>query len=107
MTTREELLARLTQTVEELIAVGRQLPDVETAVYDGWTAKDVLGHIAFWHESFARNVDDLVHDRKPTPLQGKLSDLNQRGVDEARPCSLEDVIGRLEAAQRVIEANIL
>ena len=107
MTTREELLARLTQTVEELIAVGRQLPDVETAVYDGWTAQDVLGHIAFWHESFARNVDDLVHDRKPTPLKGKLSDLNQQSVEALRPCSLEDVIGRLEAAQRVIQANIL
>ncbi len=50
---------------------------------------------------------DLVHDRKPTPLKGKLSDLNQQGVAELRPCSLEDVIGRLEAAQRIIHANIL
>ncbi len=107
MTTREELLARLTKTVQELMTVCRQLPDVEAAVYDGWTAKDVLGHVTFWHESFARNVDDLVHDRKPTPLKGKLGDLNQRSVDEARPCSLEEVIGRLAAAQRVIEAGIL
>ncbi len=107
MATREELLTRLTKTIEELINTCRQLPDVEAAVYDGWTAKDVLGHIAFGHESFARNVDDLAHDRKPTPLKGKLSDLNQRGVDEARPCSLEETIGRLQAAQRVIEADIL
>ena len=52
-------------------------------------------------------MNDLVHDRTPTPVKGKLSDLNQQGVDELRPCSLEEVIGRLEAAQRVIHANIL
>lgn len=107
MATKAELLDRLSQTVEELIAVCRQLPDVEAAVYDGWAAKDVLGHVTFWHESFARNVDDLAHDRKPTPLKGKLGDLNQQGVDELRPLSLDEVIGRLEAAQRVIAANIL
>jgi hypothetical protein len=107
METKEALLDRLSKTVEELIAVCRQLPDPDAAVYEGWAAKDILGHVTFWHESFARNVDDLVHDRKPTPLKEKLGDLNQQGVDELRPCSLEKVIGRLEAAQRIIHANIL
>ena len=107
METKEELRVRLGQSVEELIAVCRQLPDLNAEVYEGWAARDILGHVTFWHESFARNVDDLVHDRKPTPLKGKLSDLNQQGVAELRPCSLEDVIGRLEAAQRIIHANIL
>src|SRR5512137_3035385 len=104
METKEALLDRLTKTVAVLIAVCRQLPDPDAAVYEGWTAKDVLGHVTFWHESFARNVGDLVHDRKPTPLKGKLGDLNQQGVDVLRPCSLEEVIGRLEAAQRIIHA---
>jgi hypothetical protein len=107
METKEALLDRLSNTVGELIAVCRQLPDPDAAVYEGWTSKDILGHVTFWHESFARNVDDLVHDRTPTPLRGKLSDLNQQGVDELRPCSLEEAIGRLEAAQRLIHVNIL
>jgi hypothetical protein len=107
METKEVLRNRLSQTVAELIAVCRQLPDLDAAIYEGWSAKDILGHVTFWHESFARNVNDLVHDRKPTPLKGKLSDLNQQGVDEMRPFSLEDVIGRLEAAQRIIHTNIL
>ena len=107
METKEALLDRLSKVVEELIAICRQLPDPAAAIYEGWSAKDILGHVTFWHESFARNVADLVHDRKPTPLKGKLSDLNQQGVDEMRPCSLEEVIGRLKAAQRIIYRHIL
>ena len=107
METKEVLLKRLDETVTHLIEVCRTVPDPAAEVYDGWAAKDILGHVTFWHESFARNVDDLVHDRQPTPLKGKLSDLNQLGVAEMRLCSLEEVIGRLEAAQRIIHANIL
>lgn len=28
-------------------------------VYKFWNAKDILGHITFWHESFAKNISDL------------------------------------------------
>ena len=107
METKEILLKRLDETVAHLIEVVRAASDHDTVVYEGWAAKDILGHVTFWHESFARNLDDLVHDRKPTPLKGRLGDLNQQGVAELRPCSLEEVIGRLEAAQRIIHADIL
>jgi hypothetical protein len=107
METKADLLHRLDETVARLIEVCRAVPDLDAAVYEGWSAKDILGHLTFWHESFARNVADLVHDRKPTPLKGKLSDLNQQGVDEMRPRSLAEVIGRLQAAQRIIHRHIL
>jgi hypothetical protein len=107
METKEVVLKRLDETVAHLIEVVRAASDPHTVVYEGWSAKDLLGHVTFWHESFARNVADLVHDRKPTPLKGKLSDLNQQGVADLRPCSLEEVISRLETAQRIIHANIL
>jgi hypothetical protein len=107
METKEVLRDRLSQIVKELIAACRALPDPDAPVYEGWSAKDNLGHLAFWHESFARNVADLAHDRSPTLLKGTLRDLNQQGVDEMRSCSLEEVIGRLQAAQRIIQRNIL
>ncbi|MFN8457024.1 MAG: hypothetical protein U0401_20555 [Anaerolineae bacterium] len=80
-------------------------PDM--VVYEGWTAKDILGHITFWHESFARNVSDIVNDLKPTPLTGRYRDLNRRCFDEMRVQTVEDVIKRLEVAHRVIQENIL
>lgn len=107
METKEILLDRLDEAIAQLIDVCRNVLNPEAAVSEGWSAKDILGHLTFWHESFARNVADLVHDRKPTPVKGKLSDLNQQGVDEMRLCTLEEVVRRLEAAQRSIQASIL
>jgi hypothetical protein len=90
----------------QLLAACRNVPNPE-ASYEGWSIKDILGHLTFWHESFARNVADLAHDRKPAPLKGKLGDLNQQGVDAMRHCTLEEVISRLETAHHIIQVNIL
>jgi hypothetical protein len=107
METREVLLERLNDTLTQLLGVVRTLPNPDRVVSDDWTIKDMLSHVTFWHESFARNVADLANGRKPTPLKGKLADLNQRGVDELRGCTLSEVITRLEAAHGLIQTNIL
>ena len=107
METRETLLEQLNETVSQLFDIYQNIANPETAVYEEWTAKDILGHIVFWHESFARNVHDLVHDIEPTPLKGKYSDLNKRCFDEMRTQTVKDVTKRLEAAHRVIQENIL
>lgn len=107
MDTREILLKQLNETISQLFDVYKNMANSEIAVYEGWTAKDILGHIVFWHESFARNVRDIVNDIKPTPLKGKYSDLNQRCFDEMRQKTVEEITQRLEAAHRVIRENIL
>ena len=107
MKTRESRLQELDKAVAQLLGIYQSMvgPDIE--VFEGWTAKDILGHITFWHESFARNVSDIANGIKPNPLKGKLGDLNQRGVDEMRDCPLEIVLERLRAAHKVIQQNIL
>jgi hypothetical protein len=107
METREILLERLNETVAQLFAVYKNLPDPNAMVYELWSAKDVLAHLTFWHESFARNVDDLVNGRKPMPLKGRFIDLNQGGVDSMRLETLEMVMGRFQSAHKVIQKNIL
>jgi hypothetical protein len=105
---RAELLAELDSAVERLLAaaVPANLPD-DVLVDGSWTVRDVVGHVTFWHESFARNVDDLVHGRRPTPLRGRLSDLNERGVAEARTLPLDMIVDRFRAAHATIHASIL
>ena len=107
METREILLKQLDETISQLFDFYQNMANPEIAVYEEWTAKDILGHIVFWHESFARNVRDIVNDIKPTPLKGKYSDLNQRCFDEMRTKTVEDITKRLEAAHRIIQENIL
>jgi nucleotidyltransferase/DNA polymerase involved in DNA repair len=105
--TREDLLQQLNETITQLVHVYQNMADSEIVVYEGWTARYVLGHITFWHESFARNVLDIVNDGKPSPLKGTYRDLNQRCFDEIRTQTIEVIIMRLEAAHKVIQENIL
>ncbi len=107
METREELLQQVNLTIGSLVGILLNMERPEREVYEGWTAKDILGHITFWHESFARNLHDVAWWNKPSPLKGRYVDLNQQGVDEMRGYPMEEVIRRLETAQSVIRENIL
>ena len=75
-------------------------------VYAHWSAKDILGHLVFWHESFARNLRDIAQNQKPNPLKGKLSEVNQMGVDATHSVSIDRLINRQTAAQQVIDKHI-
>ena len=80
--------------------------DYNKMVYKYWNAKDILGHITFWHESFARNISDLGKGIKPKPLKGKLSELNKQSVETTKNESIENLIKRLKDAQVTIEEFI-
>jgi hypothetical protein len=106
MDARLNLLSRLDNTIARLFTVYGGIEHPEMVVIGEWTAKDILGHIVFWHESFARNVYDIASNVKPTPLKGRLTDLNQQSVVEMQPCSTGTLLLRLESAHQVIQQNI-
>ncbi len=81
--------------------------DYNVLVYELWNAKDILGHITFWHESFARNILDLGKGIKPSPLKGRLSEVNKQSVETTRKESIKNLIKRLKDAQNTIEETIL
>ncbi|WP_421750281.1 hypothetical protein [Croceimicrobium sp.] len=99
-------LALLRDELENLISFFEQNLDYNLMVYDLWNAKDILGHITFWHESFARNISHLGKGLKPKPLKGKLSEVNNLSVDTTKAVSIQDLIERLKDAQKVIEEFI-
>jgi len=107
MNNRTELLDQLISDVDEFTTLIRGLPNPGSKVYEGWSVKDVLAHITFWHESFARNVSDLAQGVKPKPLQGRYRDLNERCFEESRYLSFDDLLGKLASAQALISQHIL
>jgi hypothetical protein len=107
MNTRSHSLIQLSRQVEALISCVRAVDAETLRVYSLWTAKDVLCHLTFWHESFARNLLAVSRHQKPSPLKGTLAALNQLGVDTLRPESLDALVDRLLAANAVIQAEIL
>ena len=84
-------LKLLKKKVNELIAFYQQDLDFTKMVYTQWSAKDVLGHLTFWHESFARNLKDVSEGSKPNPLRGKLSEVNRLSVDSNRNVSISEL----------------
>ena len=96
----------LRSELKELIGFFEQGLDYNKMVYEYWNAKDILGHITFWHESFARNISDLGKGIKPSPLKGKLSEVNKQSVESTKNNSIENLIKRLKDAQNTIEEFI-
>ena len=102
----EERLAELEEAVTALVAVARALPDPNAVTTAEWTARDVLAHLVFWHESFARNVADLAAGRRPTPLSGTYAALAARTRTELGGLGIEALIARLMEAQGVIRGSV-
>ncbi len=107
MESRATLLRKLSETVSQILEIYRDMANPDITVYENWTAKDVLGHITFWHESFARNVSDIVNGIKPTPLKGRYSDLTRQCLSETRTQTVETIAKRLATAHNLIQENIL
>jgi hypothetical protein len=102
-----ERLAELDGAVADLVAVVRALPDPDVLTTGEWAARDVVAHLVFWHESFARNVADLAAGRRPTPLAGTYAALAARMKLELGDLGIEALLDRLLDAQAVIRANVL
>ena len=110
MTDKEEHIKTnvkiLRSELEKLFAFFEQELDYDKMVYEYWNAKDILGHITFWHESFARNISDLGKGIKPSPLKGKLSEVNEQSVVTTRNETIKGLIKRLKDAQRIVEEYV-
>ena len=104
---RRVLLKQLDEVVDNIIETVGKSPSQKSLRVDDWTVKDTLGHIAFWHESFARNAKALVDGRHPDVLDGPYPILNQQGVDRSRSMSVGQIAGRIRRAQAVIRRCIV
>lgn len=93
--------------VEEFLTFFRSTSDVTLVVYTTWTAKDVLGHIASWHMSFARNLLAAVRGEKPRPFRGTLGSINESEVTAMAAFTAAELMAKIEEAQTTIDEHIL
>ena len=101
------MLNTLDSLVTEFINSYQELKTPGVPAQDKWSASQIMTHVTFWHESFARNVHDLVNDRKPTPLKGKYSDLTRICFETLGVLDEGVVLERLLIAQETIKGDIL
>ncbi len=111
--TRNEILNRLEQDRTQFLDALCDIPDHEISsrpVLDGWTLKDLLGHIAMWEQVAVRFIADYRQDGCPKSLglndESALDEFNQRGAALRREWPLERVRAEFDTAHRDLVASI-
>ncbi|WP_340153366.1 hypothetical protein [uncultured Marivirga sp.] len=99
-------IEQLRTEVEDFVNFFQQRLDYDQMVYELWNANDILGHITFWHESYAPKIFDLGNENTPRPIKGLLSEVNILSVETTKNVSILKLIERLKSTQIVIEKFI-
>jgi hypothetical protein len=114
--TRDEAIATIEAGDTAIGALIRELTDeqmIEPKTIGGgdWSAKDLLGHLAFWEELALEALEDLRAARKPAVEDAFARDaegvdeLNARNQETTSQQSLTEVLARIAAAHTgIIEA---
>jgi hypothetical protein len=100
-----QLLQTLAVSLDDFIEAWAGCRPEET-ITAAWDAKDVLCHIASWHQYYARNLAAEAAGSSFVMPKVKYSVLNQMGVEAMRPQSPEALITALRQAQATIDACV-
>jgi hypothetical protein len=86
------LVQKLQQLHKDLTNIVNEFPKDkrEAVLFDKWSLKDVLTHMAGWNKCLKQNLDFLEQKKDP-PHFGKVDDFNAKIVKESRKYKWEDV----------------
>jgi len=104
--TRAELIHRITRAYERLRGLIAGVDPVRLStdpVFDGWTVKDVLAHLAAWQSITVTNLFRLERGQPVLYARldpQKLDELNARFHAELKDWPLEKVLADLEGSYR-------
>ena len=104
---KEAVEQEMQESWQDLCAVLDSVSDAEQeqpGVVEGWSVKDMLGHITFWAEKAGRDLR-LVAAGKPDELEvptgpESVNEWNAREADRRRQLPLSQVREELEAAHQ-------
>ena len=74
---------------------------------DIWSVKDILCHITYWHQYYARNLSAQASGRSYVFPHIPFYELNQRGVEKLRSHSDENLFAMLTKANNKLKKVIL
>lgn len=71
-----------------------------------WTVKDVLGHICFWHQYYAKQYEALERGEPPY-IHRSLAGKNEEGRVKMKPISKSRLIKELKQAHEILRKSIV
>ena len=105
MTSRDSLIQELESAFAELqLSIDGLTPDqMLTQWYDGWTVRDILGHIIGWHEASVDILGRLRRGEKPLPEGVDYNDSdawNARFAETWKSAVPASAVAELNASER-------
>src|SRR5438874_2373768 len=104
--TKEQLLGNIRNSRDQLLTAVAEVPDsqwTEDRYAEGWTARDILAHLASIEWTYPRILDlaDKPKDPKPKPDVPKptsknMGDYNQRQVAKRAGATVPELIEEFE-----------
>ena len=96
---RKQLLARVDGRWRDFKSAWERLDDASLAepALDGWSVKDVIGHLATWEDETLKALPLLLAGKRP-PLYRGIDRFNAVQIDAKRQQSLKDVIEQADVA---------
>ncbi len=92
MSKKMELLNQEEERWNQISGLLDKVPDWETpGVADGWSAKDLLGHLAAWHAVTIDRLEQLRMKGELPPPPEDIDAFNAKTCEENKDLSLHDV----------------
>jgi Mycothiol maleylpyruvate isomerase N-terminal domain len=99
--TRIQAIARLDAAVDAFARTFLFAPP-PAPVYPGWRPHEVLAHLVFWHETYARILQALNAGREPVLMEGVFREFNRQAVDRLRNVPEPALLERLRHANLLV-----
>src|SRR5512146_989198 len=101
---KASLLRRIDETRARFDAALAAVSDLEAPLRDdGWSARDIAGHVAVWERRLARDIQTSLRGETPErPEPGytweRMDELNVRDMEAARALPLTEAMAESRAA---------
>lgn len=109
-TTKAALLDHMHKSHQTLLALLSRIPDERTdeiALYDTWSIKDFIAHIAWWQQNASERLAILLRGETP-PLMLDYDHINATILEDHREMTLDQVRGleviSFAALERVVRS---
>lgn len=91
-------LAELDEAVAQAIAYFETVPE---DLFDGYlTAREVVAHLLFWHQTYVQTAGALLNGRSPTLPQGSFAELNAQAADQLSTVPYQQMLLQLCLVQQ-------
>jgi hypothetical protein len=109
MTPQEQLVAELDDAARRVDAAIAGLDDEKASrpAADGWSVKDHLTHLTFWHEMRFFEMSRIARGGRAGFLESNTDRLNEQIAGNRRGLPLEQVIADLNFARDMVRQAVL